>query len=303
MTGTSLSADKSYCGIECLWHRMDVLQHVDIVVLGFLLACTLVLVVRISRCYRFARLRGIDNPAGKVVLAELKSDVGNLKSIASTAAYFGLLGTCLGILSAFSGVGMERHAYEAWIMSKVSAALVPCAVGIIVAVPATCGYTYGGKRLELLLNGLPNRNRLLTRRFEEFPSFAILTTAWLLAILFRVYALPFAPFHTSQGYDVGIASVDCDTPDRFIVLRISNRGEIFLNYEQEQDWRTLQSKLSEIYGMREHRLVYLVADEGVSYQTVADAIDAVTSIPENITVQLVTPKTMKAGCAGPRVRK
>jgi biopolymer transport protein ExbD len=301
MAGTSVSSYGTQCGVECLWHRMDVLLRVDVAVLGLLLACTLVLVVRVSRCYRLARDRGIDSPAGKVVVAELKANVGNLKSIASTATYFGLLGTCLGILSAFSPAGMEKHTYAAWMMSKMTAALVPCAVGIIVAVPATCGHTYGCMRLDLLAKGLPKRNRLLTRRFEEFPSFAVITTAWLLTILLRVYALPFTPVHTSKGLDVGIASVPCDTSDRFIVLRISDRGGIFLNFQEQQDWTGLQNGVSEIYRMRAHRVLYLSADEGVSYQTVADAIDTVRSAPEDITVQLVRPRAVNAGCPGPHL--
>jgi MotA/TolQ/ExbB proton channel family len=274
-----------------LWHRMDVLLRVDVAVLALLLTCTIVLVVRVSRCYRLVRQRGIDGPARNGFVAELKVHVGNLKSIASTATYFGLLGTCLGILSAFSGGGTEKYAYVAWLTSKMAAALVPCATGIIVAITATCGYEYGRTRLDFLVNRLPRRNRLPTKHFTELPSFALIT-AWFFAILIRVYALPFIPFHTWKGLDVGIASVPCDTSHRLIVLRISSKGGIFLNYDEVKDWMTLQSRLSEIYGMRAHRVLYLSADEGVPFQTVVDAIDAVRSTPEDITVQLVTAKAV-----------
>ena len=281
-----------------MWHHMDGLLRVDVAILGLLLAYTLVLVVRVSRCYRLARHRGIDSPAGKGFVAELKAHVGNLKSIASTATYFGLLGTCLGILSAFSAVGMSKQAYMAWVTSKMAAALVPCATGIVVAVPATCGYTYGGTRLDLLLNGLPGRNRL-TRPFTEFP-FALIA-AWLLAILIRVFFLPFTPAHTFKGLNVGIAPVACNPSEGLILLRISNRGGIFLNLEEERDWRSLQSRLSEIYRIRANRVLYLSADDGVAFQTVADAIDTVESTPENITVRLVTPTAMNADCPEPRL--
>lgn len=268
---------------------MDWLLRVDVAVLGIMLVCTLVLLVRVSRCYHLSLDRGIDSPAGKGVVAELKAHVGSLKSIASTATYFGLLGTCLGILSVFSGAGTEKQAYLAWVTLKMAAALLPCAAGIVVAVPATCGYTYGGTRLDLLANGLPSRNRLLPRPFTEFTSFGLIA-AWLLGILIRVFFLPFTPVHTFKGFDVGIAPFPCDTSGKFIALRISNRGGIFVN-EEEQDWRSLQSKLSEIYRMRAYSVLYLSADEGVPFETVAEAIDTVKSTPENISVQLVTPKS------------
>jgi biopolymer transport protein ExbD len=288
-------------GSQCaaLWHPMDWLLRVDVAVLGLLLACTLVLLVKIPRCYRLARHSGVDCPVRRGFVAELKVHVGNLNSMASTAPYLGLLGTCLGILSAFSGVGMERHAYVAWVTSKVAAALVPCAAGIIVAVPATCAHVYGCTRLDLLVNELPCRNRLLTRRFTEFPQFGLII-AWLLAILLRVWVIPFTPVQNSRGLEVGIATVPCDTSERFIVLQISNRGGIFLNLEQEQDWGTLQSRLSEIFRMRASRVLYLSAEEGVPFQTVADAIDTVKNSPEDITVRLVTPSGI-AGCPEPRL--
>jgi biopolymer transport protein ExbD len=277
---------------------MDWALRIDVALLGVMLACTFLLVVRVSRCYRLAVQRGIDSTAGKRVVAELKAHVGNLKSIASTATYFGLLGTCLGILSAFGGAGTEKHAYLAWVTLKMAAALVPCAAGIVVAVPATLGYTYGGTRLDSLVNGVPIRN-CPTRPFTEVTSFGLIA-AWLLAILIRVFFLPFTPAHTFKGLDVGIGSVPCDSSDRYIVVRISNRGEIFLNLEEERDWTSLQSRLSEIYRMRTHRVLYLWAEEGVPFQTVADAVDTVRSNPENITVQLITPSAVNTGCPEPR---
>jgi biopolymer transport protein ExbD len=294
-----VSAYGTQCGLGCLWHHMDWLLRVDVAILFLLLADTLVLVLRVSRCYRLARDEGIDDPAGKGFVAELKAHVGNLESIASTATYFGLLGTCLGILSAFGGGGTERHAYVAWVTSKMAAALVPCATGIVVAVAATCGYTYGGTRLELLVNGPSGRNRRVTKRYAELPSFALIA-AWLLAILIRVFFVPFTPGHNFKGLDVRIGSVPCNTSERSIVLRVSNRGEIFLNFEEQRDWRMLQSRLSEIHGMRAYRVLYLSADDGVPFQTVADAIDTVTSTPENITVLLVTPRAVNADCYEPR---
>jgi biopolymer transport protein ExbD len=275
---------------------MDWLVRFDVVVLGLLLACTVAVVVRVSRRYHTARRDGeISTATGKKLIAELNIQVGNLKSIASTAPYVGLVGTCFGLLGAFSGVGMQRDAAFAWMTSKIAAALVPAAAGIIVAVPATCGYEYGRTRLELLVNEQPGRKRLLlTGRFTELPPFA-LVAAYGLVILIQAYG-PFSPVHTPKGFDIGLASARCESnSDRFIVLHIANGGRIFLNHEEEQDWSTLQNRLSEIYSMRAERILYLLADEGVPFQTVADAIDAVQNAPEgatsgslNVTVRLIT---------------
>jgi len=288
MAETSVSPDGTQCGVGCLWHHINSPLRIDVALLGLLLAYTIVLIVRVSLCYRLARDRGIDSPAGKGFVAELKAHAASLKSIASTATYLGLLGTCVGILSAVTNIGMEKHDAQALVALRMAAALVPCAAGIIVAVPATCGYTYGGTRLDLLVKGPPRRNRL-ARPFTEITSFGLIA-AWLLAILIRVYFLPFTPLPTYKGFEVGIASIPCDTSERFIVLRISNRGGIFVN-EEEQDWRSLQSRLSEIYRMRPYSVVYLSADDGVPFETVANAIDTVKSTRLEVTVRLATPKS------------
>lgn len=300
MAGTSVSAYGTESGVGFLWHQMGALLRLDVAILSLLLACTLALVVRVARCYRSARHRGIDSPRGKRSVAELKSHVGNLNSIASTAPYFGLLGTCLGVLSAFSVAGVEKQVYLAWVASRMAAALVPSAAGIIVAVPATCGYEYGCTRLDLLVNGPPNPKRLLTRRFTKFPPFGIIA-ALLLVVLLRMY-LVIAPGGTSpKGLEAGIASPHCeDLPDDLIALRISKGGRIFLNQEEEQDWRGVRNRLSEIYRMRTDRVLYFWADEGVPFQTAADAIDTVESVPENIAVRLITPTARNAPCIEPR---
>jgi len=86
-----------------------------------------------------------------------------------------------------------------------------------------------------------------------------------------------------------------------------------LNEEQE-DWNGLAGRLSEIYRVREQRTLDLVADDGVPFQAVADALDIVENIPAtvgsqptgmemdklDITVRLVTPGAF-ARCPEPVV--
>ena len=103
-------------------------------------------------------------------------------------------------------------------------------------------------------------------------------------------------------------------------LTPEDTGEVFLNLER-QDWNTLASRLSAIYRMRQNRTLYLVADAGVPFQRVADALDTVENIAStagsqadgrkkdklDIRVRLVTPKVFDAGCvvtsSGHRVLK
>lgn len=109
-----------------------------------------------------------------------------------------------------------------------------------------------------------------------------------------------------KGFDIGIASQRCDSSG--LVLHLSDSGRVFLNQEELNG--TLESRLSEVYTLREQRILYLLADEGVRFQTVADTIDTVEHASEtvtsrrlNIRVRLVTPAVMNAPCRAPVPRK
>jgi biopolymer transport protein ExbB/TolQ len=68
--------------------------------------------------------------------AELKMGLRTFTTIASTAIFTGLLGTCFGILYAFRGAGMEKHALIARVNSDIADALVPTTMGRFVSVLA-----------------------------------------------------------------------------------------------------------------------------------------------------------------------
>jgi biopolymer transport protein ExbD len=140
-------------------------------------------------------------------------------------------------------------------------------------------------------------------------SLAVLLLVFVLLLIF--YAMP---HKTSKGFFVGLAPTRCeDRGDRLVVLSITNRKAIFLNDEQEE-WNTLSSRLSEIYKERVYRVLYLSADNDVTFQTVADAIDIVrnTNLTPSIrreiaakgariTVKLITPAAINASCSPPVV--
>lgn len=112
---------------------------------------------------------------------------------------------------------------------------------------------------------------------------------------------------------MGLAPAHCgdDVEDRLIVLRITRPKTISINQEREE-WSTLASRLAEIYRLRMHRIIYLLADSDVEFQTVADAMDIVHNANlgasdqhgsgmanSGIAVKLITPAAVNAPCPQP----
>jgi biopolymer transport protein ExbD len=308
--------------IRFLWRWMSSFGRLDVIVLALMLAYLFAVVIQVScRCYIARRARGIDNGSRRILAAALNIELGSLKSIAVTAPYLGLVGTCEGILNAFGGVGMEKHAAMAMIMTRIALALIPTAAAIPVAVLATCSYNYLPTRIDLLQSEAFDQGQQRcrhfrgargfppTKRFSDFPAFG-LSAAPALAILIAAYTT-LASFPTPTGFYVELASARCESDgvDKLIVLHITDSGELFFNQDQT-DWNSLADRLSQIYSVRVYRTLYLLADPGVPFQTVAHAIDTVENAPTapgpksdsmrkdklGIKVRLITPKAFDAGC-------
>ncbi len=302
MPGACLNPYGCEWGIRYLWRWMSWIGRADIYVLALLLAYSVAVFLRVSWRYCLARRAGgIDSPGRRKLAADLSTAVSSLKSVAFTAPYLGLAGTCFGIMGVFRGFAMEVHAVRAMMASILAAALVTTTAGILVALPATCFYNYLCTRIDLLESDVFSESIVLPlrKRFSELPAFALIA-APSLAMAVAVF-MSFASFRESKGLGVEVASARCDYEgnDRLIVLRIDNGGRLFLNSEQ-QNWNTLNSRLAEIYTLRVHRILYLSADDGVPFQTVADAIDIAAngggSSSLNIAVRLITPKAANAPC-------
>jgi biopolymer transport protein ExbD len=313
--------------ITYLWRWMNWVARTDVFALALLLVCIFVVVLRVSyRCHLYRSDHGIEaDSRRRAKLADLSIQVGSLRSIASVAPYLGLGGTCIGIFSAFGPIAMEKHAALAMISSRVAAALVTTAAGILVAVPATCFYNYLRTRIDLLESEAPNdpppqirryrrraRRLALSKRFSQLPAFSLIAAPGL-AVLVAVYTPHFAP-RESTGFGIELAPTcrENDANDQTTVLHITAAGKVLLNAEDEE-WNGLAGRLSEIYRVREERTLHLMADDGVAFQTVADALDIVENIPaavgpeatgmemENldITVWLLTPRASNTRCPEP----
>ena len=95
----------------------------------------------------------------QILLAnDLKSGLGLLATIGSTAPFVGLLGTTMGIVNAFTGMATAGGGMEA-ISAGVAEALITTAVGLIVAIPAVWLYNYFSARLDTLFSELAYAGR------------------------------------------------------------------------------------------------------------------------------------------------
>jgi biopolymer transport protein ExbB len=86
--------------------------------------------------------------AEAIVHAELKRGIGSLATIGSTAPFVGLLGTVVGILSAFKKISEQKTAGLASVAGGISEALVTTAVGLFVAIPAVMMFNYFTSKVE-----------------------------------------------------------------------------------------------------------------------------------------------------------
>jgi biopolymer transport protein ExbB len=86
--------------------------------------------------------------AEAIVHAELKRGLSSLATIGSTAPFVGLLGTVIGILTAFRKINETKAAGLASVAGGISEALVTTAVGLFVAIPAVMMFNYFTGKVE-----------------------------------------------------------------------------------------------------------------------------------------------------------
>jgi biopolymer transport protein ExbB len=79
---------------------------------------------------------------------DLKKGVSALATIGSTSPFVGLLGTVVGVISAFQGIATSGSGGIGAVSAGISEALVETALGLVVAIPAVWFYNYLTGRLE-----------------------------------------------------------------------------------------------------------------------------------------------------------
>lgn len=70
----------------------------------------------------------------------LKSSLALLATAANTAPFIGLFGTVWGIMYSFQAIAQMKSVSLATVAPGIAEALIATAVGLFVAIPATCGY-------------------------------------------------------------------------------------------------------------------------------------------------------------------
>jgi len=85
------------------------------------------------------------------IAAELRRGMGVLASVGSVAPFVGLLGTVVGIISAFEGIAKEGSGGLGAVSSGIAEALVVTALGLFVAIPAVLGFNYLTARIDAFL--------------------------------------------------------------------------------------------------------------------------------------------------------
>jgi len=86
-----------------------------------------------------------------IITAELKRGLGILATTGATAPFVGLLGTTMGIVTAFQGMSASGGSGSlAAITGGVAEALITTAFGLMVAIPAVWLYNYFSTKIDFL---------------------------------------------------------------------------------------------------------------------------------------------------------
>jgi biopolymer transport protein TolQ len=98
---------------------------------------------------------------GRVLERETMAQVGrlerNVSFLATTgnvAPFFGLLGTCWGIMYAFLNIGVQKSASLIVVAPGIAEALVATIFGLAVAIPAVIGYNWCNTRLKFMADDM-----------------------------------------------------------------------------------------------------------------------------------------------------
>ncbi|RPJ84761.1 MAG: flagellar motor protein MotA [Acidobacteria bacterium] len=86
--------------------------------------------------------------ASALTAADLKRMVPALATVGSTAPFVGLLGTVVGIITAFQGIAATGSGGIGAVSAGIAEALVETALGLLVAIPAVWFYNYLTGRIE-----------------------------------------------------------------------------------------------------------------------------------------------------------
>ena len=82
-----------------------------------------------------------------LLVAEMKRGLPVLASVGSVAPFVGLLGTVLGIISAFQGIAATGSGGLSSVSAGIAEALIVTALGLAVAIPSVLAFNYLATRI------------------------------------------------------------------------------------------------------------------------------------------------------------
>jgi MotA/TolQ/ExbB proton channel family len=316
------------CGIPCLWQSMGLLRRIDIIVLALMLARVIAIVCHAAYQYHsIRRSPATDTNSQKMFAAELSLRLHALRSIAQTAPFLGLAGSCIGLFDSFIGFGMQKAAAMAITYLNLSKAPITTAAACLVAVPAIWSHNY----LRTLLDSLrleisgsahetisqPKRcvrvaqSLPLKKQFSGLPSSAV-TVAPCLALVIAGF-IPFSSFDiTRGGLPVGLlgpggraARVRYFTTDPVVVvvaMSVDGIPVLYVN-SKKTPWDELGNTVRSELELRPRRVAYVEAESGVSWINVVYVIDIVEP-DATVVLSTIKPdmKSLRCGRQGTRKR-
>jgi len=116
------------------------------------------------------QIRSVQNAAERMVADQalvLESSVGYLASAASMAPFLGLLGTVMGVMSAFGSMAGSGSALLSEVAPGISSALLTTVVGLFVALPSSVGYNILSDRVRQLTVMMDNFSQELVGDLER----------------------------------------------------------------------------------------------------------------------------------------
>jgi biopolymer transport protein ExbB len=132
---------------------MDWLKSaIDYGIIGVLLVMSVIaLAIAIERRTFYKSILIADFSDRRLLEMQLTSKLHVIATIGSNAPYIGLLGTVLGIMLTFYGIGRDGFMDTGRIMVGLALALKATAIGLVVAIPAIMLYNFLLRRVKVLL--------------------------------------------------------------------------------------------------------------------------------------------------------
>lgn len=105
-----------------------------------------------------------------LVTAEMRTGLGALATIATTAPFVGLFGTVVGIINSFRGVAASGAGGIGAVSAGIAEALAATALGLAVAIPAVWLFNYFQTRVEQAAVEMDNTSLELVDYFLKHPA-------------------------------------------------------------------------------------------------------------------------------------